>query len=83
MVAQFDRKDVDKAFSLQIGLIWIHGIDYAGNPKNEKARKYRDYFEFCIYYYFDLQPMAGVRKKRACLNVQKLIDRINGKQKKA
>ena len=76
VVAKFPRKYAAKAHSLQIGLIWIYGMNYAGKPKSEKDRKIRNFFEFCLYYLWDLQPNSGSRKKRACPTVQNLHDLI-------
>ena len=76
LVANFDRKYAAKAHSLQIGLIWIYGMNYAGKPKNEKDKKIKNFFEFCLYYLWDLQPKIGSKKKRACQKVQIFMDLI-------
>ena len=79
LVAEFDQEYSPEAHSLQIGLIWIHGMNYTGKPKSEKDRKIKYFFEFTSYFLWDLQPNSGSRKKRACPRVQDLWDLIHKK----
>ena len=72
LVHVFDREEASKAAAIQFGLIWIYGIIFGKGAKKDKPA--HDFFEFIIYYLWDLQPdtNSGSRKKRACNDVQNL-----------